>query len=86
MKYLIVAFKSRNNLLSFVKMLRYNGVAVDIINTPRSISVSCGLSAKTDFRNINLIINKLSQINYESFIGIYLVERIGTQEQVIKIY
>lgn len=86
MKYLLVAFRSRNSLLAFIKNLRLNGVAVEIVNTPRSISVSCGLSAKLSPTYTNYIINLLSRNSFDNFVGIYLVTRIGLKEQVSKIF
>ncbi len=86
MKYLIIAFKSRNNLQNFVKTLRLVGITATIINTPRSISVSCGLSARTDYRYLNSIISLLKQTNTETLLGVFAVTRNGVYEQVEKVY
>ena len=86
MKYLIIAFKSRNNLQSFARTLRLYGINVSIVNTPRSVSVSCGLSARVEYRYLNTIKTALSQIDLSSFIGIYAVTRNGVYEQVEKIF
>ena len=85
MKYLIVAFKSRTNLQNFVKSLRLVGISASIVNTPRSISVSCGLSARVDYRYLNTILNLLTQYN-ETLIGVYAITRNGIYEQVEKVY
>ena len=85
MKYLIIAFKSRINLQNFVKTLRLVGISATIINTPRSISVSCGLSARTEYRYLNSVITLL-QSNAETLIGVYAVTRNGVYEQVEKVY
>ncbi len=86
MKYLLVAFKSRNSLLAFTKNLRLNGIAVEVVNTPRAISISCGLSAKLNLTYTNFVINLLSHNVYENFVGVYLVARVGLKEQISKIY
>ena len=85
MKYLIIAFKSRINLQNFVKSMRLVGISATIINTPRSISVSCGLSARTEYRYLNSVITLL-QSNAETLIGVYAVTRNGVYEQVEKVY
>ena len=81
MKYIIIAFKSRNNLMSFAKLLRINGMIANIINTPRTTSINCGLSVKTDYRNLNNVTKLLNQSNIDGFLGVYLVIRNGMQEQ-----
>lgn len=86
MKYIIIAFKSRNNLLSFAKVLRINGMIVNIINTPRSTSISCGLSIKTDYRNLNNVTRILNQSKVDGFLGVYMVTRNGMHEQTQHIF
>ena len=86
MKYIIIAFKSRNNLLSFAKLLRINGMIVNIINTPRSTSISCGLSIKTDYRNLNNVTRILNQSKVDGFLGVYMVTRNGMHEQTQHIF
>ncbi len=85
MKFLIIAFKSRNNLYSFNSMLRKYNVSTNIINTPRSVSISCGLSIKTDFRNLALVKTILSQSSLDGFMGCYLINRNLGYEQVERI-
>ncbi len=85
MKYLIIAFKSRDRLQNFVKTLRLVGISASIINTPHSISVSCGLSARVDYRYLNMVISLL-QSHGETPIGIYVITRNGVFEQVEKVY
>ncbi len=86
MKYLIIAFKSRNDLQSFARTIRLYGINVSIVNTPRSVSVSCGLSARAEYRYLNTIKTALTQTDLTSFIGIYAVTRNGVYEQVEKIF
>ena len=86
MKYLIIAFKSRNQLQSFTRTIRLYGINVSIVNTPRSVAVSCGLSARAEYRYLNTIKTALSQIDLTSFIGIYVVTRNSVYEQVEKIF
>ncbi len=46
MNYVLAVFKSRSATLNFANILRSNGIPVAIINTPQSISKSCGISLK----------------------------------------
>ncbi|MBR6779230.1 MAG: DUF3343 domain-containing protein [Clostridia bacterium] len=86
MRHLIISFKSRNSLYSFIKIARQQGISVSIINTPRSISISCGLSAKSDFRFYKNIVNIIRQTQLNGFLGIYSIEKLATHEQVQKLY
>lgn len=85
MKFLIIAFKSRNNLYNFNRILRQYNVNTKIVNTPRSVSISCGLSIKTDVHSIGLIKTILSTNNIEGFLGIFMVNRNFGYEQVERI-
>ena len=86
MKYIIIAFKSRNNVMSFLKLLRINGIVANVINTPRTTSISCGLSIKTDYRNLNNVSRILSQTTIDGFLGVYLVTRNGMHEQTQRLF
>ncbi len=86
MKYLIISFKSRNSVMTFAKILKKNGIYTNIINTPRIISTSCGLSIKTEFHNLQIVLSLLRKINLSGLIGIYSITRKGTHEEVEKFY
>ena len=47
MNYLIFAFRSRAQSMKYYNELKKTGVNCALINTPREISVGCGLSVKT---------------------------------------
>lgn len=86
MKFIIISFKSRNNLLKFVRICRQYNINIDIINTPNIISKSCGLSGKTAYNNLNSIKNIIQQLNYLDFMGIFYLERSGFQERLQRLY
>ena len=86
MKFIIISFKSRNSLLSFVKILRNFGIPADIINTPRQISRSCGLSAKAQYQFYNSILNIIKTSKIADLMGIFLVEQFGFQERIQRLY
>lgn len=46
MNDIIVVFRSRSDALSFNSRLRSYGVSGKVVNTPRSLSLSCGLSVR----------------------------------------
>ncbi len=85
MKYLIVSFKNRNNLMAFNQLLVRNGLNTSIINTPRSVAVSCGLSIKADLKYLTKIINLLHGNNFNDFIGIFLYSRTNGHDEIRKL-
>ena len=86
MKYLIISFNSRNSVMTFAKLARKNGLYTSIINTPRSVSVSCGLSVRTEFQNLQSIISLLKKSNLSGLIGVYSITRKGQYEEMEKFY
>lgn len=73
MKNLIVSFKSRNELYSFLNLLKRNGIFSTIINTPKSIGSSCMLSLKTDFKHVNRIQSIIQTVHLKSFVGLFAI-------------
>ena len=67
----IAVFRSKTETLNFASILRSYGVDCVVINTPRSINVSCGISVKfsSEFSNIAKII--ISRRSFATFAGFY---------------
>lgn len=85
MKYLIISFKSRNELYGFARALKSYGVNLSIINSPKSIGSSCMLSIKTDFKNLNSVSHLLRQFQPKSFLGLYSTQSTNNGEQIFKL-
>lgn len=85
MKYLIVAFKNRNSLYPFVNALKKQNVYASIINTPKSISSSCGLSAKVDYRFYSNLMQFLVNINKSNLIGVFVVTNVNNYNQIERV-
>ncbi len=83
--FIYIAFKSRNNLMSFYHMLK-SYITANIVNTPRSISTSCGLSIKTERRHLRLVLSLIEKTHVNSLLGIYAITHTNTYDQIEKIY
>jgi hypothetical protein len=71
MSYLVVVFSSRNDTIKFYNILKnYSGFA-SIINTPHSLSRSCGISIKIGNNLLYIAQNILSTNKFLSFKGIF---------------
>lgn len=85
MKFLLISFKSRNQLYSFTKFLKVKGINFSTINTPRKISTSCGLSIKTSYNNYTAILNFLRNNSNINIVGLFIVEQNGLQENIQRV-
>jgi len=86
MKYILVAFKAKNSLYRFVEFLKSKNIQAYIINTPSSLSTSCGLSAKVNLSAYSYLINILRKNYFNNLLGCYIVETNGIQEKFEKIF
>lgn len=68
---LLAVFRSRTETLNFASILRSYRVPCNIINTPRNINVSCGISVKFYERDIQMVNQILSRRSFDTFAGIY---------------
>lgn len=82
MKYLIVPYKARNSLYAFAKILRQYGIASTIINTPRNIALSCGLSLKVDYGHYPQVAGLVKATALQGFWGIFVVTKLPTHDQI----
>ncbi len=86
MKYLLLSFKSRNENIEFMKLLRTRGIPSSTINTPHNISTSCTLSLKVDTRYYKEVLGLIKFKRLEGFLGLFLVEKSGLREQTQRLY
>lgn len=71
MSYYLVVFRSRSETMKFVNILNSYGVVVSIVNTPRQLSVSCGISAKIQTSCLSFAKDILKRRQFYTFAGIY---------------
>ena len=67
---IIISFESTNYAMQTEAYLKNEGVSLQIMPTPREITLSCGLSIKTHVDNLN-IIKSLVDKNKIKVKGIY---------------
>ena len=67
----LAVFRSKTETLNFASLLRSYGVDCFVVNTPRTINVSCGISAK--FNKNQLIVAKtiIARRQFSTFAGFY---------------
>lgn len=74
MKYLIVMFSSRTDTMRFYNIIKkYNGFC-SIVNTPHSLSRSCGISVKIGHNLIPTASKIITSNNFNSFKGVFEID------------
>ena len=72
--YGIAAFRSRQQVLKTNEQLRRQGIASDIVSTPREISAGCGLSVRFDLKDAANVKNTIGKTRSQNLIGLYRVD------------
>lgn len=70
----IITFDSTHHAIKAEKEIKSNNINIKTIPTPREVSVSCGLSIKFDYIDLNRIKDIIGENNL-SISGIYKIVR-----------
>lgn len=68
---ILAVFRSRTETLNFASILRSYGVNCSVVNTPRRINVSCGISVQFSSRNLPIVKQILSRRKFDTFAGLF---------------
>lgn len=82
----IAVFRSKTDLFTFINYLKYYGVLVETVATPKEARIGCGLSAKFDERFFSLAVNIVNSYDFEGFYGIYKVKITGGRRSTVLVY
>ena len=80
----IASFRSRQQVLKFEGALRRAGIRVEVITTPRDVSVGCGLSIRLELADQSRVMDVYRQLRPSNLIGFYRVERADGQRTVTR--
>ncbi len=80
--YGVAAFRSRQQVLRFEAALRQRGVPVQVVTTPRDISMGCGLSVRFPMDYLPEVRRALAISNPGNLIGLYRAEYDGSRLRV----
>ena len=79
---ILATFRSKNQAMLFANILGKRGVLCRVINTPRFLTVSCGLSVQFDVKYLSLIKEILKTTSFDTLGGLYLINRNGTFDKI----
>lgn len=80
----IASFRSRQQVFKFEGALRRSGVKVEVITTPRDVSVGCGLSIRFELNEADHVMQVYNELRPSNLIGFYRVERTQGQRTVTR--
>ena len=73
MKYVIIAFRSRNQTAKMYEIFRANGIPSTVISTPREVGVGCGLSLRFDEGYLRRAVEAATRHPLPSYVGFFSV-------------
>ncbi|MCK9575088.1 MAG: DUF3343 domain-containing protein [Clostridia bacterium] len=73
MVYLLAVFRARTETLAYSQILKSYGVQCNIINTPRQVSVSCGISVKMPLNYFDIALAVRQRRSFSSFAGFFKI-------------
>lgn len=73
----LFSFRSRTQSMKMYDLLRTNGIECEVINTPRQISSSCGLSVSLDERDLERSVGVYDYFHPDTLIGVFISEGNG---------
>ena len=82
---ILIVFRARSETMNFAMLLRSYKISCQVVNTPRVINVSCGVSVKTSIAYLDQIDNILQRRKFSSYGGVYQIEQQGVRSKVIKL-
>ena len=86
MKYLIVMFSSRTDTMRFYSIIKNHNGFCSIVNTPHSLSRSCGISIKISNNQLGIAQQIVRNNNFSSFKGIFEINMTNTKDMPKRIY
>jgi hypothetical protein len=70
--YYLIVFRARSETMKFYSLLSSYGVKSEVVNTPRQISVACGISLKILSKDLNIAKDILNRREFATFAGIFV--------------
>ena len=72
-EFYLAVFKSRNHTMKFYNTLSGKRIRAEIVNTPRQVSLGCGLSVKFRSEDLARAVSVLRSLNLYSYGGMFAV-------------
>lgn len=67
----LAVFRSKTETLNFASILRSYGVYCSVVNTPRKINASCGISVNFSRQYLNIAKQIIARRKFDTFAGFF---------------
>ena len=84
MQYILLVFSTRDGAMALYDYCLSRRMPCGIVNTPREISASCGISVKVGTRDAEYLKRIVSKI--PTYVGAYLVNNTLTRHSIRRLY
>ena len=84
MQYVLFVFSARDGAMALYDYCLTHRIAAAVVNTPRELAASCGISVKTSTRDtarLQRVVTKLP-----TYVGAYLVSTTLTHRSIVRLY
>ena len=84
MQYVLFVFSARDGAMTLYDYCLTHRIAAAVVNTPRELSSSCGISVKTSTRDTARLSGVVTKIS--TYVGTYLVNATLTHTSTVRLY
>ena len=84
MQYALFVFSARDGAMALLDYCLTHRVGATVVNTPRELATSCGISVKTSPRDATRISGVVTKI--PTYVGTYLVNATLTHRSIVRLY
>ena len=84
MQYVLFVFSARDGAMAFYDYCLSHRLWAGIVNTPRELSASCGISVKTSTRDAARLKGLVTKL--PTYVGAYLVNSTLTHQSIVRLY
>lgn len=84
MQYVLFVFSARVGAMALLDYCQSHRVAAEVVNTPRELSASCGISLKIRRADLGFVERQAHRI--PTYVGTYLVNQTPVHRYIVRLY
>lgn len=84
MQYVLFVFSARDGAMALLDYCLTHRIAATVVNTPREVAASCGISLKTSTRDAARLQGVATKL--PTYVGAYLVNATLTHRSIVRLY
>ncbi len=84
-KKVLALFSNRTQALNFARNLNRINIKTRIVNSPRELTASCGLSVQFDYKELNKVKQFLNSYPAHTLAGFYITANVSGVVRYVKV-